>query len=206
MRLGANLDLYSNRGLLLGPSAQYIYDSGQQQMFGALNTGWIEDQGDSGDLGTDLLNQQIDSSRGFAEWRHKHHIGDRISLTTMASYWSDSEVTRDFREDYYNTNQAPDTFAEAAYAGDNYIVSAFGRFRPNDFVLTQERLPELRFDLLPVPVLDGGHLVFFSVEAILRRPLSMRTKELWQQVGLFILASLMIFVFYNDLMRIFGKS
>jgi len=156
MRLGANLDLYSNRGLLLGPSAQYIYDSGQQQMFGALNTGWIEDQGDSGDLGTDLLNQQIDSSRGFAEWRHKHHIGDRISLTTMASYWSDSEVTRDFREDYYNTNQAPDTFAEAAYAGDNYIISAFGRFRPNDFILTQERLPELRFDLLPVPVFQTG--------------------------------------------------
>ncbi|OIP50559.1 MAG: RIP metalloprotease RseP [Deltaproteobacteria bacterium CG_4_10_14_3_um_filter_60_8] len=61
-------------------------------------------------------------------------------------------------------------------------------------------------NLLPIPVLDGGHLVFFSVEAILRRPLSMRTKELWQQVGLFILASLMIFVFYNDLMRIFGKS
>ena len=61
-------------------------------------------------------------------------------------------------------------------------------------------------NLLPIPVLDGGHLVFFSVEAILRRPLSVRTKELWQQVGLFILASLMIFVFYNDLMRIFGKS
>lgn len=155
-RLGANLDLYSNRGLLLGPSAQYIYDSGQQQMIGALNTGWIEDQGNTGDLGTDLLNQQIDSSRGFAEWRHKHHIGDRISLTSMASFWSDSEVTRDFREDYFNTNQVPDTFAEAAYAGDNYIISAFGRFRPNDFILTQERLPELRFDLLPVPVFQTG--------------------------------------------------
>jgi regulator of sigma E protease len=44
------------------------------------------------------------------------------------------------------------------------------------------------------------------MEAIMRKPLSMRTKELWQQVGLFILASLMIFVFYNDLMRIFSKS
>ncbi len=61
-------------------------------------------------------------------------------------------------------------------------------------------------NLLPIPVLDGGHLVFFSVEAILRKPLSMRTKELWQQVGLLLLASLMIFVFYNDLMRIFAKS
>ncbi len=58
-------------------------------------------------------------------------------------------------------------------------------------------------NLLPVPVLDGGHLVFFSVEALRGKPLSMRTQELWQQVGLVLLISLMFFVFYNDLVRIF---
>jgi LPS-assembly protein len=156
MRLGANMDLYSKRGVLAGPAAQYLYDSDNQQIVGALSTGWIDDQGDNNTLGTDILNQQIDSSRGFAEWRHKHHIGQRISVTAAASAWSDSEVTRDFREDYYDDNQAPDTFAEAAYAGDNFIVSAFGRFRPNDFILTQERLPEVRFDLLPVPIFNTG--------------------------------------------------
>lgn len=156
MRLGANLDLYSKRGVLAGPAAQYVYNSEQQQIVGALSTGWIDDQGDDKDLGTDITGRQIDSSRGFAEWRHKHHIGERFSMTAMASYWSDSEVTRDFRENYYNDNQVPDTFAEAAYAGDNFIVSAFGRFRPNDFILTQERLPELRFDLLPVPIFQTG--------------------------------------------------
>ena len=61
-------------------------------------------------------------------------------------------------------------------------------------------------NLLPIPVLDGGHLVFFSMEAIMRKPLSMRTKEMLQQVGLVILASLMIFVFYNDLVRLFSNS
>ncbi|OGQ96267.1 MAG: RIP metalloprotease RseP [Deltaproteobacteria bacterium RIFOXYD12_FULL_57_12] len=59
-------------------------------------------------------------------------------------------------------------------------------------------------NLLPIPILDGGHLVFFSVEAILRKPLSLRTIEMFQQVGLVLLGSLMVFVFYNDLMRIFG--
>ncbi len=59
-------------------------------------------------------------------------------------------------------------------------------------------------NLLPIPILDGGHLVFFSVEAIRRKPLSMRTMEMWQQVGLVLLGSLMIFVFYNDLVRLFG--
>lgn len=156
MRLGANLDLYSKRGALAGPAAQYVYNSDHQQIAGALSTGWIEDQGDEDVLGTDIVDQQIDSSRGFAEWRHKHHIGERINLTATASYWSDSEVTRDFRDNYYAADQAPDSFAEAAYAGDNFIVSAFGRFRPNDFILTQERLPEVRFDLLPVPIFITG--------------------------------------------------
>jgi regulator of sigma E protease len=59
-------------------------------------------------------------------------------------------------------------------------------------------------NLLPIPILDGGHLVFFSVEAILRKPLNLRTMEIMQQIGLVLLATLMIFVFYNDLVRVFG--
>ena len=58
--------------------------------------------------------------------------------------------------------------------------------------------------LLPIPILDGGHLVFFSVEAILRKPLNLRTMEIMQQIGLVLLGTLMIFVFYNDLVRVFG--
>ncbi len=58
-------------------------------------------------------------------------------------------------------------------------------------------------NLLPIPVLDGGHLFFFTVEAIRRRPLDMRTQQALQRVGVAILASLMLFVFYNDLSRIF---
>lgn len=61
-------------------------------------------------------------------------------------------------------------------------------------------------NLFPIPILDGGHLVFFSVEALRRRPLSQRTQEILQQIGLVILVSLMIFVFYNDIVRLFTKS
>ncbi len=59
-------------------------------------------------------------------------------------------------------------------------------------------------NLLPIPILDGGHLVFFSVEAIMRKPVNLRTIEILQQVGLVLLGTLMIFVFYNDLVRVFG--
>jgi regulator of sigma E protease len=57
-------------------------------------------------------------------------------------------------------------------------------------------------NLLPVPVLDGGHLVFLSFEAVRRRPLSDRTMEISQKVGIAILGTLMVFVFYNDIIRL----
>jgi regulator of sigma E protease len=57
-------------------------------------------------------------------------------------------------------------------------------------------------NLLPIPILDGGHLVFFSVEAILRKPLNLRTMEIMQQIGLVLLGTLMVFVFYNDIARL----
>ena len=60
-------------------------------------------------------------------------------------------------------------------------------------------------NLLPIPVLDGGHLLFYGIEAVLRRPVQARAREAAQQVGIFILLLLMIFVFYNDIRFVFFK-
>jgi regulator of sigma E protease len=57
-------------------------------------------------------------------------------------------------------------------------------------------------NLLPVPMLDGGHLLFFCFEAVLGRPLSVRKREVAQQVGFALLMLLMVFAVYNDLKRI----
>jgi len=57
-------------------------------------------------------------------------------------------------------------------------------------------------NLLPVPVLDGGHLLFFSIEAIIRRPISLRVKEIALQIGLGLLVLLMILAFYFDIERL----
>ncbi len=54
-------------------------------------------------------------------------------------------------------------------------------------------------NLLPIPVLDGGHLTFLILEAIMRRPLSARQREVFQQVGLVIMLSIMVLVTFNDL-------
>jgi regulator of sigma E protease len=57
-------------------------------------------------------------------------------------------------------------------------------------------------NLLPVPMLDGGHLFFFVIEAILKRPLSIQKREAAQRVGFVLLMLLMVYALYNDLVRI----
>lgn len=61
-------------------------------------------------------------------------------------------------------------------------------------------------NILPIPVLDGGHLLFFTIEAVRGKPVSTRIREMAQQAGVFILLMLMIFVFYNDISRLFSAS
>jgi regulator of sigma E protease len=58
-------------------------------------------------------------------------------------------------------------------------------------------------NLFPIPILDGGHLFFNLFEIVLRRPLSLRVREIAQQVGLALLIMLMLLAFYNDIVRIF---
>lgn len=57
-------------------------------------------------------------------------------------------------------------------------------------------------NLLPVPMLDGGHLFFFVLEGVMRRPLSLKKREWAQQVGFVLLMLLMVYALYNDLVRI----
>ena len=58
-------------------------------------------------------------------------------------------------------------------------------------------------NFLPIPVLDGGHLLFFFIEAVKGSPVSLKVREISQQAGIFVLILLMIYVFYNDIARVF---
>ncbi|MFC2075086.1 RIP metalloprotease RseP [Bdellovibrionota bacterium] len=60
-------------------------------------------------------------------------------------------------------------------------------------------------NLLPIPVLDGGHLVFFGWEMIRRKPLSLRMQTIAQQIGIAILLLLMVVVMFNDVRRYWGN-
>lgn len=57
-------------------------------------------------------------------------------------------------------------------------------------------------NLLPIPALDGGHLFFFLIEAVRRKPVSIKWREKAQQMGMALLLMLMVFIFYNDIARL----
>lgn len=59
-------------------------------------------------------------------------------------------------------------------------------------------------NLLPIPVLDGGHLVYYTFEAILGRPLSDSVQQVGLKIGIAVMGSLMFLAIFNDLSRLFG--
>jgi LPS-assembly protein len=144
--LGGSLEYFSKRGLLWGPIVRYRPRKNENWPIGDFRFNMIND---SGERGLDALGQPIDAQRYIGEWKHLQEFGSRASLTILGNVWSDSEVTRDFRQSLFDESQQPDNYLEAAYRGSNYIVSLLGRFDPNDFYPVTERLPEIRFDLMP---------------------------------------------------------
>src|SRR5690554_705774 len=57
------------------------------------------------------------------------------------------------------------------------------------------------FNLLPVPMLDGGHLMYYLVEAVRGRPLSIKIQEIGFRIGFALVLSLMVFTLFNDTVR-----
>jgi len=62
------------------------------------------------------------------------------------------------------------------------------------------------FNLFPIPLLDGGHLVFYLWEGITKRPVKFRAMQIANTVGLSLLIAIFVFATYNDIQRFFGKS
>jgi LPS-assembly protein len=162
LRLGGDISYYTERGLMVGPSGQYENREAGRELRGFFQSGFINDHGDKL---TDVLGRPVAENRGFVEWEHQQHITDDLTLTGQLNYWKDSAIVRDFRPDEFFHVQEPDTFLETVYTGNNYLVSVFARFQPNSFQAVQQRLPEIRFDLLPT-ALGGGFYHQLNASAV----------------------------------------
>jgi regulator of sigma E protease len=83
---------------------------------------------------------------------------------------------------------------EAARAGAEALINFMALLSVNLAVL----------NLLPIPVLDGGHLLFLLIEGIRRRPVSLEQRVRWTKVGFVVILALMVFAIGNDLVRWIG--
>ena len=61
-------------------------------------------------------------------------------------------------------------------------------------------------NLFPVPLLDGGHLMFYLIEAVIGRPVSERVQQFGMRIGIALVGSLMIFTTAHDILRLLGRS
>ena len=94
-----------------------------------------------------------------------------------------------FRENVGGPLAPYDIAGKAAEAGASNFLFMMGLVSLNLAIV----------NLLPIPVLDGGRLLFFLIEGVMRRPVSLRTREVTSMVGLSLILLLMIFVFKNDI-------
>lgn len=83
---------------------------------------------------------------------------------------------------------------EVAREGFNMLMSFMAVLSVNLAIL----------NVLPVPILDGGHLVFLLIEKLRGRPLSIKQRAIAQQVGMVLLLMLIVTVTYHDVLRLFG--
>lgn len=146
IRYGAEVDLYSRRGVLVGPALEARYQSDWQDLTFKLRGGYIHD---GGDLERDILGRSIDADRYFIDAHYKHQIGDSVTVTSTIYAWSDSDVERIFRTEEFTNNQFPDNFIELDKTFENSLASVLAQARLNDFQTVNQRLPEARYEMMP---------------------------------------------------------
>jgi regulator of sigma E protease len=126
---------------------------------------------------------------------------DALGLGFVKSY----DLTRSMLSSFYDLatgNISPKTLGGplliAKISGESIKQGASAFFRMMAFI----SLNLFLLNLFPIPVLDGGHLVLFAIEAIRRKPLSIKAIEIWSSAGFFMLMGLIGVVFFNDLSRL----
>jgi len=137
---------------------------------------------------------------GISPFESRHYVGmgQAVVLGAVGVYNS-SWMILDFLGQLFSGDRSTDELGgplriaqiagQTAEQGFNAFISFLAMLSVNLAII----------NLLPIPVLDGGHLTFLTLEAIMRRPLSVRQREVFQQVGLAIMLFIMVLVTFNDL-------
>lgn len=145
---GLMFDYYRKRNYLFGGILEYNESFGK----GFFKAARIHD--------TDLdkyvaANPFLKNPRYFMEWRHQGHLNEQTDVVAQVEWMGDKDFLKDFRPDENDgARQHPDNFVEISHRTENSVTSVLARYRFNHFQQIQERLPEVRFDYLPIRLAD----------------------------------------------------
>ncbi len=124
---------------------------------------------------------------GFIESLGKS-ITQNVTIVQMTVYSLYGMLTRSIPADIGGPIRISVMAKEQANRGLSYLVWFTILLSVNLAIL----------NLLPIPILDGGHIVFLFLEFLKGKPVSIKTREILSQIGLFLLISLMVFATYKD--------
>jgi hypothetical protein len=174
---GLMADYYRKREFLVGGILEYDTEDVAGRFKGAR----IHDA----DASSRTLNgQTLENPRFFVDWQHRQNLGEQTDLVTQIEWRKDANVIKDFRpDDHDGTRQHPDNFAEVAHRAENSITSITARYRFNNFQRIQERLPEIRFEYLPVRLKDTPAYYQWGVgfSHLREKPIVGATKDLQEK-------------------------
>ncbi len=129
-------------------------------------------------------------------------IGDRITAI-------DDVVITSWTELSGIIHQLPNTEIELAWESEGIIqektITTYFQINPAFYFMALISVNLAFINLLPIPGLDGGHIFITLIEGTIRRPLSVKTRMLIQQVGMVFLLLIMATVLFNDFSRLFGN-
>lgn len=165
IKLGGTLGAYTERGIMVGPAASYSMVKNDHEISGNFQSGFINDRGDRQ---SDVLARRVPENRAYVQWWHAQDLTENLRLTGKLNYWKDSEILRDYRPLEFFGIQEPDNYLQTVYTSNNYFITAFARAQPNDFQRVQQRLPEIRFDMMPRELANGFYERFHASFAALR--------------------------------------
>ena len=117
-------------------------------------------------------------------WQITRLIGESLSMIFTGK--------QDFKEAFAGPIMIAKLAKDSAREGESNFIAFIAFLSLNLGLL----------NLLPIPVLDGGHIVFLLIEAIIRRPISPKAKLVIQQIGMALILALMLFVIINDIRRV----
>lgn len=149
--LKPGIELYEKRGVLLKPSFEYLR-TGESLTHSDFSFSWIRDQSDE----PPLYSTTLPDDRYHWKWEHEHMVEGLVHAKVKLNWLSDADFLRDFRPRMFRDDFGDDSFAEASYHRDNFVLSSFARLQPNDFTAFPQRLPDIRADLLASPLGSSG--------------------------------------------------